>query len=275
MRYNCCQQEGLCPQNRTCKPLNSQRQPWKRFTCECPDGYLGDNCEQPIKSCQGYARGSRVPGRYQILGSQGYLQQVYCHFDAHGAWTLVQSYTFGNGSVDAEVQEFKLPIRDNHPVHKDLPTWPGYRLSRSRMKSIQRNSVFLLFTCDYEKHRDFDKSDYLRIPLKLENGSVINMFQLTNGYTRISNHDGKIGGIPSKNCSIMLSHYDGWPLHVHISDDMPECKLPQLASNTSRCYRWDGDYFHYFGGYLTNCFDASHVCVQKNNSTTQLWFGHI
>ena len=213
-----------------------------------------------------------MSGTYKILTANGLSYKVYCHFDSYGAWTLMQSYTFENGSAQAKRQEFKLPIDENHSVSKNSPTWRGYRQGKPRMKSIEDNSAFMLFTCDYEKHQDFNKSDYLRIPLKEGNNSIVDIFQLADGYTSISTYEGKIGGIQLKDCTIWLNHYNGWPLHVHILKDKAGCKLPQLASENSICKL--GYQFHYFGGYLTNCFDKAHFCVQKNNSTSQLWFGH-
>ena len=272
MKYNCCQQSGVCPKNKVCKPLNSQQQPWKRFTCECPTGYDGKNCDQLINSCQGYAQGSRMSGIYTILKANGLSYEVYCHFDSFGSWTLVQSYTYENGSSQAKFPEFKSPIHESQPVSKNSPTWRGYRQGKPRMKSIEYNSAFLLFTCDYEKHHDFNKSDYLRIPFKAGNNNMVDIFQLADGYTSILTYEGKIGGIQLKDCTIWLSHYNGWPLHVHISNDKTGCTLPQLASDNLTCQH--GVHFHYFGGYLTNCFDKAHICVQKNNSTSQLWFGH-
>ena len=89
MKYNCCQQSDLCPENKICKPINSLQQPWKRFTCECPDGYHGDDCHQPITSCDGYANSSRTSGWYKVVESAGSsVRDVYCHFDSDGAWTL-------------------------------------------------------------------------------------------------------------------------------------------------------------------------------------------
>ena len=275
MKYNCCQQSGLCSKKKICKPFNSPAKPWKRFTCECPNGYHGDKCEQPITSCHEYAQGSRMSRMYKVHDPNGSLYEVYCHFDSDGSWTLVQSYTFENRSYGAKFREFQRPIYENHPVGENVLTWRGYRLSKARMKSIQSKSVLLRFTCDYEKHHDVNKSDYIQIPLDVRHKQVIDVFQLANGRTSISTHQGKIGGIQSKGCTIWLSHYHGWPLHIHMSNVNTECKLSQLGkpSNIPKCY--SRHFFHYFGSYLTYCFDKAHHCVQKDNSTSQLWFGHV
>ena len=89
MKYNCCQQSDLCPENKICKPINSLQQPWKRFTCECPDGYYGGNCDLPIMSCQGYAHSFAKSGKYKVVDFNETVYEVYCHFDSDGgAWTL-------------------------------------------------------------------------------------------------------------------------------------------------------------------------------------------
>ncbi|XP_028408168.1 delta and Notch-like epidermal growth factor-related receptor isoform X2 [Dendronephthya gigantea] len=49
MKYNCCQKSDICPGNKTCQPTFVPS--WKRFTCECPDGYFGDNCDEKTISC--------------------------------------------------------------------------------------------------------------------------------------------------------------------------------------------------------------------------------
>ena len=88
MKRNCCKEPSLCHQNERCKPLNSLAKPWKRFTCECKDGYHGNTCE-PIRSCQGYANSSQPSDWYKVVNtSAGSLVKVYCHFDSHRAWTL-------------------------------------------------------------------------------------------------------------------------------------------------------------------------------------------
>jgi hypothetical protein len=125
---------------------------------------------------------------YKVVGSDKSVYEVYCHFDSDGAWTLVQSYSFANGS---KFEGFQNPISGNHPVSENALTWNGYRLSKDRMKYIQSNSVFLRFMCDYEKHHDMNKSDYLQIALEvyiLGYKKIINVLALTNGYTNIFTH---------------------------------------------------------------------------------------
>ena len=267
MKYNCCQQSDLCPKNKICKPIKSPQQPWKRFTCECPDGYHGDNCKcnEPITSCTGYANGSRISGMYKVVGSDRSLYQVYCHFDSDGAWTLLQSYSFAK-----KFREFKRSLALNLPVSENVLTWSGYRLRKSRMKSIQKNTHLLRFTCDYEKYDDIKKSDYLQVPGYKK---IVDVFTLKHTYKSISGHEGKIGGVKLQNCKVYLRYSNLLALHIHITRKS-KCHFTQqpMSGNSLTCVL--GINFHYFGNYVTRCSDKTHLCVQNSSSTSQLWLGN-
>ena len=272
MKYNCCQQSDLCPKNKTCKPFNSPAMPWKRFTCECPDGYHGDNCDEPIRSCGGYLLDvPRESGIYKIVDSYGSEYKVYCHFDSDAAWTLVQSYSYANGSYNGKLPELRKPIKENQPVSENAITWSGYRLSKPRMKSIQNDSAFLQFTCDYEKNLAINKSDFIQVRLRniKTPDENVDVFEF-NGETPsliIGDGRGKIGKHDLSHCEIKLRQGDGSSLHVHfkyvINDH--QCTFTDSCS-------WNNEYFGY---YVHNnvCGNKAHSCVQNDNSTTQLWFG--
>ncbi len=268
MKYNCCQQSDLCPQNKICKPLNSPQQPWKRFTCECPDGYHGDNCDKPIRSCSGYL--GRESGMYKVVDSSNSLYEVYCHFDSDVAWTLVQSYSFANSSLD----QFNKPLFDDAPVREDDLTWSGYRLSKSRMRSIKYNSNFLQLTCNYEKTRYITQSDYVEIPLLdiKKSGQNVDVLLFYGGTNHISVavRYGKIGGYDLHHCQIWLNLEWNSPLHVHIEiTSSAQCKFHGV-----NCAGRDKNFFGgYFVTSVDDCRKQVHSCIQNDNSTTQLWFG--
>lgn len=56
----------------------------KCFTCECPEGYYGNDCKQPITSCHNYVNGSLRPGIYKVVDYDETMFEVYCHFDSDG-----------------------------------------------------------------------------------------------------------------------------------------------------------------------------------------------
>jgi hypothetical protein len=271
MKYNCCQQSGICPENKICKPVNSQEQPWKRFTCECPDGYHGDNCDQPITSCQGYAKGSRKSGMYKVVDSiGGPLYEVFCHFDSDSAWTLVQSYSFANRSLD----QFKKSLSNNLPISENALTWSGYRLGKARMESIKNNSSFLQFTCDYEKHIDLNQSDFVQFELQnlktTFGGNNVDVLELSGctSYVLVRNGRGKIGEYDLNYCKIKLCQFPDWPLHVVFENSNP----PSCMFNAVSCSGYTYEYFGSFHYSIDYCVKRVHRCIQNENSTTQLWF---
>ncbi|XP_028403472.1 uncharacterized protein LOC114526154 isoform X2 [Dendronephthya gigantea] len=257
-KYNCCQEQGICSENKLCKPMQSLSQPWKRFTCECPNGYHGDNCEKLlITSCKGYQNRSLKSGIYKVLDSNMLLYNVYCHFDSNTRWTLVQSHSFENSS---KLLQFTGPVSEDHPVNELVPIWSGYRLSKARMQTIYSQSDFLLFTCDYEKEQDKEELDYYRVGLRnIINYDIFHPPSLISDI--ISTHIGKINGKILNSCYTFLSQSKYWTLYVYFSKS---CQ--PLESNN--CTGYFGSY-----GNTGACLGGIYRCVESENSTTQLWFG--
>ena len=111
-----------------------------------------------IKSCRGYANGSRVPGKYKVFDDNMSLYEVFCNFYTNStmAWTLIQSYQLKHNS---QFKEYSLA--DDRPVHQDAPVRDSYRLSKSRMKSIQEDSSKWGITCRYDTD-GLNYTDYVR-----------------------------------------------------------------------------------------------------------------
>ena len=266
----------VCPENRVCKPFkpNSNRPSWKRFTCECPDGYHGDNCDEPIRSCEWYWDDGEESGKYKVVDSNNSVFEAYCYFnfDFRFAWTLVQSYRFANRSLE----QFKKPLFIDLRISENNPTWSGYRLSEPRMNSIKDHSSFLLFTCDYEK-TDLEtvKKDYVAIRLSdisMSDGTEnVNVLEL-RGYSspiRIKETHGRIGDNNLNSCQVQLRQDTNLTLHIVFAEvTNPTCEIPRFL-----CYRNQGVVF--FGMYYSGseCGDIVHRCLKNENSTTQLWFG--
>ena len=250
---NCCQQAGICPENKTCKPFYSQEQPWKRFTCECPDGYHGDDCDEPIQSCGGYLdRYWKPAGMYKVKSDVWF--EVYCHFDSDGgAWTLVQSASFANHNDSNSA--FKKPLKTDSPISPNALIWSGYRLSKARMQSIYKNSSHLRFTCDFEKVDDVHDTDYLQMPFP-----NTDLTEHKFNKTTIPKYHGQINEEDLQNCTVQLRQSNKKGLHVRINRDSCTFVLKKPC-----------DDFHYFSYYP--CLEQTHRCTQNENSTSQLWFG--
>ena len=205
---------------------------------------------------------------YKVVRPRGYLSdkiyEVYCHFDSDGAWTLVQSFSFENHAVNDS--KFKKPLTEGYSISPDVVTWSGYRLFRSKMRSISEDSEQIRFTCDFEKVHDVNSSDYLRISLTNDDMKKIitNRFRLEIPST---SYDGKINGYNLNGCKIKLHHNTSEGFHVHVREESP-CKsdIPEKPNNC--------DKFHYFSYFSDeNCLQPVHRCTQYKNSTSQLWFG--
>ena len=262
MNDNCCQQSDLCPMNTICKPFTSRTKPWKRFTCVCQDGYHGDNCDQPITSCQGYAQGSRKTGLHKIVDPNGALYKVYCHFDSDGAWTLVQSFSFAERTVTNS--KFETPLTTDTPVrYSAQPDWNAYRLGKARIQRINVNSNYVRFTCGFENVANVNQTDYLQISLEeLETKD----FTTYSPDTEMSSYRGKINEIDLRGCKIKL-HQDNKCFHVHVEAKSGCAFVP--AGKPSGCNKFN--YFSEFG--KAACIVSTHRCTQDQTSTSQLWFG--
>ncbi|XP_028416284.1 uncharacterized protein LOC114540214 [Dendronephthya gigantea] len=152
----CRLQDGVCHNNAKYVIITPSDYTTRRFKCICPPGYTGDLCQYgPRRSCRGYVDGNRVSGTYQVHDSNMNPFDVFCHFDQNSTmtWTLVQSYQFQNTSFRT------LSFLLDSPVNENKPRWDAYRLSKSRMQSIQDDSSQFRMTCKYDTdgmvYRDF------------------------------------------------------------------------------------------------------------------------
>jgi hypothetical protein len=183
----------------------------------------------------------------------------------------LQSYSFENRSL----VQFKKSLSKDIPISENALTWSGYRLSKPRMKSIKNNSIFLQFTCNYEKYLDLKKSDYVQIDLRnIRTGSGDEKVDILefSGYTchdTIGKVRGKIGEYDLNLCQIQLHQGTDWPLHVILIYSKSVVN-PACTGNLFPCTE-DGFGFYaccYY--YLRDCGKSFHRCVKNDNSTTQL-----
>lgn len=85
---------------------------------------------------------NKFNGIYDIVDQNNILFSVYCDFVSEPgiAWTLFQSHS-------NKVTFRKSFYLHDLPVNQDAPEWNSYRLSMSRMKSIQNVSTPCRATC--------------------------------------------------------------------------------------------------------------------------------
>ena len=246
----CCQQPGICPTGKICKPHNSLDKPWKRFSCECKDGYGGENCTTPIRSCGEYLKSHPKSGKYEVLDSKNNVYTVYCHFDSDGAWTLVQSFSFANHTTGNS--KYNRQLTENHPVSENTLTWSGYRLGNATIESINQDSDAMMFTCDFEKVKNVTQTDYLQVNLNTDNQNV-------------NKYHGKIDGKDLKGCNFTLEQKNNETFHVMMQNG--QCAFSP-KQNPENCKRY---YFIY--PFEMECLKQTHRCNMNQNSTSQIWLG--
>lgn len=173
----------------------------------------------------------------------------------------MQSFSFARRAVPDSDFKHKLSA-DRHISENEL-RWSGYRLSKPRMQSINLNSNYIAFTCDYEKEDEVGNSDYLLISLN-DLGSDKDITK-NDPNKDMSTFEGKIDKKSLAGCKITL-HQDNKGLHVHLDKQAPCAFTP---TKPEHC-----DKFHYFSYFPeSSCLMETHRCTQNVNSTTQLWFG--
>ena len=86
----CCNQLNLCLNGGTCEDISPTKT--ERFKCSCRPGYTGNRCQYPqIKSCQGYANGDCVAGKFNVLDNNMKPSEVFFDFDKNSNMTCVIS----------------------------------------------------------------------------------------------------------------------------------------------------------------------------------------
>ena len=248
MTSNPCLNGGKC--------LSPSPSSQKRFACNCPNGYQGERCEQPIKSCRGYSNGSRVPGNYTVIDGDLRPFQVFCDFDSNSSmtWTLIQSYKlkyreeFGGKTLSGDF-----------PKNQYEPSWSRYRLSKSAMGSIQSDSTQWRITCRYEA-----------------DGVVyIDYVRALNKELDILTFDGKGKCVNVEFISIRGQNYtactagfwQGSEYILHTDSYSEKCTFKPRGSLVCGGSRGEDNFGFYY------CINEKHRCSSSDEATTQTWFG--
>ncbi len=229
-----------------------------RFKCHCLPGYAGILCQDVVKSCRGYSKGSRVPKIYKVFDDNMNLFDVYCDFDSNSTmtWTLIQSFQLQNKGLFARRV---FPV--DYPVSETAPRWDAYRLSKSRMQSIQQDARKFRITCNYDADGVVYR-DYLQVAkaefdiITFTSGTVCAVVEWIN-----------IRGQMCKNCTAFL--HQGGNMAFHSDSYFAKRDKCQFQPTDSEYCGGVGE--DNFGVY--DCVNQDHRCTSSQSATTQTWLG--
>ena len=195
-------------------------------------------------------------GIYNILDQNNAFFPVYCDFGSEPgmAWTLIQSHSLQNNDA------FKSKAFYLHdlPINQDVPEWNSYRLSMSRMKSIQTVATHFRATCNFPTD-GVDYQDYWRVSLERMDLFVEpppSEFCLFSEFVNIR-------GNQCTNCTVLTGygkislHIDSWFGYTI------GCEFDGQSGAVS-----NEDNFGFYG--VSN---TAFRCTSSISSTSQFWLG--
>ena len=196
-------------------------------------------------------------GIYNITDKQNISFPVYCDFgsEAGVAWTLIQSHSLQNNDA-FNTKAFYL---HDMPVNQDAPEWKNYRLSMSRIKTIQDFSTQWRATCNYPTD-GVDYRDYWRVSLK-----KLDLFLEPDQDTScILSEFANIRGNECANCTVLTGYSPAYTLHCDSwFSPVMGCDFDGQSGGI-----FDEDNF---GSYSTT--NPAFRCTSSMSSTTQFWLG--
>ena len=180
--------------------------------------------------------------------------EVFCDFDKNSnmTWTLIQS-----NQLKYKVQD-RSYISDK-AINEDNPTFDLYRLSKSRMESIQQDSSKWRITCQYDTS-GVVYTDYVR-----GSNDEMNILTERRGATCVRVEYIDIRGENCQNCSAMFFQSDSYVLY---SDSFHSYNCEFEPKNGLSCGGRGEDNFGFY-----SCISPAHRCSATQTSTTQTWFG--
>ena len=195
-----------------------------------------------------------INGIYNILDQHNNSFPVYCDFDSERgtAWTLIQSHSLeNNGAFKAKA--FYL---HNMPINQDVPEWNNYRLSMSRMKSIQDVSTHWRATCNFPTD-GVDYRDYIRVSLE----SLDLLQELAGGGSCVMTEYINIHGNECTDCTVWVAYSSIYGLHIdHWYSSKAGCDLTGGINSEDS-----------FGFYRDT--NPAFRCTSSMSSTSQYWLG--
>ena len=206
-------------------------------------------------SCLDYLlRGDSTCGMYRIYDDAGNNFPAYCDFKSEPgtAWTLVMSWANKHRSLPALREN---PFKNNAPINENSRNWNLYRLSLTRMKSLQSHSTHWRATCSFPTH-GVDFTDYVRGNIK--DFKIIDFIGDRQckkvEYVNIRGHIG---------IHLTTRFWQGTNYMLHIDSSHSVCNFDPTSGSVS-----SEDNFGYHG-----TINPKFRCTEGDQSTTQWWFG--
>ena len=230
----------------------------RRFNCTCPSGFTVYRCQFAApRSCKDIMMTNKesINGIYNILDQHNKSFPVYCDFGSErgSSWTLIQSHSLQNN----DAFRYKPFYLEDMPMNQEVPEWDSYRLSKSRMKSIQDVSTHWRATCNFPTD-GVDYRDYIRVSLERLDLLVepdASTFCLLTEYVNVR-------GDECANCTVLIGYgFQGKTLH-----------MDSYFGPATGCDFGGGIYNEdNFGGYFAR--NSAFRCTFSMSSTTQFWLG--
>ena len=257
----CCSTSNPCLNNGTCQATCMKN--GHRFTCHnCADGFDGNRCENPPRSCAAFSNPPNLGEHYKIIyAPDNTPYQVICFFTSTNVQTLVMSFT----RINSPHMTSHSLAQDN-PVNENNPNWVDYRLSLARMKSIRDSSYQWFYTCQFDV-RSWSWDNYLQSEFEQTDPLTYDSSTTESDCRLVSSVNVRGKSCSSQNCKVGMTQTTGTILRV----DNSNVNCGGLGVGMYTCSA-NGVPVTYFGDYT--CYISTHKCSQNNQATTQLWFSN-
>ena len=231
----------------------------RRFNWTCPPAFSGYKCQFVLRSCKDVMKYKDVSikGIYEIVGNSNNSFPVYCDFGSEPgmAWTLIQSHSLGNNGAFVG----KPFYQHDMPINQDTLDWSSYRLSMSRIKSIQKVSTHWRATCNFITD-GVDYRDYWRVSLT----SLDLLVKPPTPDFCLFSEFVNVRGNECTNCTVLSAYSNVWTLHM--DSWFGSSKGCEFNGLSGAVYNEDN-----FGNYEAT--NPAFRCTSSQSSTSQIWLG--
>ena len=198
----------------------------------------------------------KTNGIYRIMDYNNILFPVYCDFGSEPgmAWTLIQSHSFQNNDPFKD-KPFYL---HDMPINQHAPEWNSYRLSMSRITSIQKFSTHWRAICNFPTD-GVDYRDYWRVSLTNLDLLVKLPIPISCVFAELIN----VRGNSCTNCTVLTGYGERMSLHMDSWFSKYACEFDGQPGGGHN----EDNFGHY--GFTNPAFR----CTSSVNSTSQFWLG--